>query len=202
MVKIIYTILIIGIYICIHVYFNAEVQKTGENYYMNRIDNQKTTPKVYDIMHKLLPKDTSIHWLTNYMLVLSLLPLIFNFNSDLGYNFLGLLITINIIRDISINLTILPKDIDCVPDKTIINHILGSCYDKIFSGHFSFVYILTLLYYSYGYITNVPLIIIWNILNAIIILISRSHYTIDIVMAFFVCSFVFVQNYNIFNMFI
>jgi hypothetical protein len=202
MLKKLYLILIIGIYICIHAYFNAAVQKTGDDFYMDRIDKQKTTPKVYDVMHKVLPKNTGIHWLTNYMLVLSLLPLIFNFNSDLGYNFLGLLITVNIIRDISINLTILPKDIDCVPDKTIISHILGSCYDKIFSGHFSFVYILTLLYYSYGYFTSIPLLVSWNIINALIILVSRSHYTIDIVMAFFVCSFVFVQNYNFLNMFI
>jgi len=202
MLNILYPILIIGVYICIHVYFNTQVQKTGDDFYMDRIDKQKTTPKVYDVMHKLLPKETNKEWLTNYMIILSLLPLIFNFNSDLGYNFLGLLLTINIIRDITINLTILPKNVDCVLDKTMISHLIGSCYDKIFSGHFSFVYILTLLYYSYGYITNIPILIIWNVINAIIILISRSHYTIDIVMSFFVCSFIFVQNYNILNMFI
>lgn len=202
MLNILYPILIIGLYVCIHIYFNTEVQKSGDDFYMDRIDKQKTTPKVYDIMHKLLPKDTNKEWLTNYMLILSIVPLIINFNSDLVYTFVGLLITINIIRDITINLTILPKNVECVPEKTMMSHLIGSCYDKIFSGHFSFVYILSLLYYSYGYITNVPLLIIWNAINAIIILISRSHYTIDIVMSFFVCSFVFVQNYNIFNMFI
>jgi hypothetical protein len=169
---------------------------------MNRIDKQKTTPKVYDVMHKLLPKDVEKEWIINYIILLSLVPLLLDFNTELLYNFVGLFLTINLIRDITVNLTILPKNTECIPDKTLMSHILGSCYDKIFSSHFAFVYLLTLLYYSYGYISNIPVLIGINVINALIILITRAHYTIDIVMSFFVCSFIFVQNYNIFNMFI
>jgi hypothetical protein len=202
MVKIVYTILIFGLYICMHIYFNTQVQKNGHNFYMNRVDKQKTTPKVYDVMHKLLPKDVEKEWIINYIILLSLVPLLLDFNTELLYNFVGLFLTINLIRDITVNLTILPKNTECIPDKTLVSHILGSCYDKIFSSHFAFVYLLTLLYYSYGYISNIPVLIGMNVINALFILITRAHYTIDIVMSFFVCSFIFVQNYNIFNMFI
>lgn len=116
--------------------------------------------------------------------------------------FIGFMIVIYLIRDITINLTILPKQSNCVMKKkdefTLYDHIIGICYDKIFSGHFSLTYMLTLLYYSYGIITNIPLLVGWNIINGLAIISTRSHYTIDVVMAFFVCSFIYTNNLNIF----
>ena len=56
---------------------------------------------------------------------------------------------------------------------------------------------LTLMYYTYGYITNIPLLVGWNLINGLIIISTRSHYTIDVVMALFVCLTVFTNDIKI-----
>jgi hypothetical protein len=184
---------IIILYIGIHAALNYGAQMDAHNYYEQRIKDNKTTPKVYDIMHKHLPHLKDIEWVDNLILGISILPMIYANDPDLYFDFASLLIIVNIIRDITINLTILPKDKECSIDSrsSIYQTLVGGCYDKIFSGHFAFVFILSLLYSSYNVVTNVPLLIIWNVINAIVILLIRSHYTIDIVVSFFVCLAVF-----------
>jgi len=132
-------------------------------------------------------------WITNIFVIIGMASLLFT-PTSLQIHFVSMLIVIYLIRDITINLTILPKNKNCKVDNKWYKKIINGCYDKIFSGHFSFTYLLSLYYYSYGIITNVPFLIIWNLLNAFVILITRSHYTIDIIMAFFVCSFIFTNN--------
>ena len=193
MIKYLTIIFIIGLYLCIHAYLNQLAQTNGEKYYNKRIAENKVTPKVYDIMHEHLPYWKNNDWLNNLIGVLTIIPLIYTNNPELYFDFASLLLIVNIIRDITINLTILPKEEECqLSDRSYLySTALGACYDKIFSGHFAFVFLLTLLYNSYNIITNMPMIIIWNIINAISILIIHSHYTIDIVMSFFVCMTVF-----------
>jgi len=196
MQKYIYIIIILIGYFTIHTYFNTHAQVTGDLFYGN-----KDNPEVYDILHKLLPDLSHNEWIVNYLAVASLIPLILNFSKELVITFIGFMIVIYLIRDITINLTILPKQSNCKMKKkeefTLYDHVVGICYDKIFSGHFSLTLMLTLLYYSYGIITNIPLLVGWNIINGLSIISTRSHYTIDVVMAFFVCSFIYTNNLKI-----
>ena len=193
MIKYISIICIIIVYICIHAFLNHTAQNNANDYYNDRMDKNKTTPKVFDIMHKYLPNWNHIDWLNNVIVAITLIPLIYANNKDLYFDFISLLLIINIIRDITINITILPKDKECKLNDIsfLYSTVFGACYDKIFSGHFAFVFILTLLYHSYSIITNMPLIILWNIFNAIVILMIRSHYTIDIIISFFISLTVF-----------
>jgi hypothetical protein len=193
MIKYIGIICIVLLYIGIHAGLNYTAQKSGDDYYQQRITENKTTPKVFDIMHKYLPHWKNYEGLDNIMLLLTILPMIYMNDPNLYYDFAVLLVIINMIRDITINITILPKDNECkfINDNELYNALLGGCYDKIFSGHFAFVFILSLLYNSYNIITNVPLLIGWNIINSLIILLIRSHYTVDLVVSFFVCITIF-----------
>ena len=193
MIKYISLLCILIIYITIHAYLNYTAQENADKYYNDRINNNKTNPKVFDIMHKYLPYFKHSEWITNMMLVLTLIPLIYTNDRNIYFDFVALLIIVNIIRDITINLTILPKNKECNPKDIglIYSTIAGACYDKIFSGHFAFVLLLSLLYNSYSIISNVPVLIIWNIINGILILMTRSHYTIDILVSFLVCTLVF-----------
>jgi len=184
-------IIYIGVYYIIHRYFDIAVQSTGHSYY-----NDTCQDTVHDFFHERLPDWSEDEWLTNVIVMLSAIPLIFA-NSTFLINLICMLIVVYLIRDITINLTILPKHKKCKKHEKWYQHITGGCYDKIFSGHFSLTYLLTLFYYSYGIITNIPLLVGINIVNAFFILVTRSHYTIDIVMAFFVCSFVFTNNIQI-----
>jgi hypothetical protein len=184
-------ILYIGIYYIIHTYFDKVVQNTGHSYY-----NDTCQETVHDFFHEILPDWSEDEWITNIIVLLSIIPMFFT-NSSFQLHFISMLIVVYLIRDITINLTILPKHKNCIKHNKWYQHITGGCYDKIFSGHFSLTYLLTLFYYSYGIITNIPLLVSWNIVNAFTILLTRSHYTIDIVMAFFVCSFIFSNNITI-----
>ena len=188
-------VILIG-YFIIHIYFNTNAQITGDSFYGNK-DNQE----VYDILHKLLPDLSHNEWIVNYLAVSAFIPLIINYSENLIIDLIGFMIVIYILRDITINLTILPKQSNCKMKKenefTYYDHIIGVCYDKIFSGHFSLTLMLTLLYYSYGIITNIPLLVVWNIINGLAIISTRSHYTIDVVMAFFVCAFIYTNNIKI-----
>jgi hypothetical protein len=86
--------------------------------------------------------------------------------------------------------TILPKQNGCSVkslgwfDMTIG----GTCYDKILSGHFAFGLLLTLMMFKYNFVKpdRYYYFIILNIVHAIILAVTRSHYTLDIVLALFV----------------
>jgi hypothetical protein len=56
-------------------------------------------------------------------------------------------------------------------------------YDKIFSGHFSYVFLISIILYKHGIFTNVPLLALFNTLYALLIIAMRSHYTVDILVA-------------------
>jgi len=188
MIEIIY----IAIYYYVHSFFNEIVQKTGHLYY-----NKNNIDTVHDFFHELLPDWSHKEYMVNIIGFVSLMPFIMT-DMDIKTRFIGMIVVVYLIRDITINLTILPKHEKCKKSiSKIYENIVGGCYDKIFSGHFSIVYLLSLFYYSYGIITNIPVLVGWNILNAFLILITRSHYSIDIVMAFFVCSFVFTNDIRI-----
>ena len=195
MIKYISVICLFIGYILIHAYLNYTAQQSAISFYDERINNNKTNPKVYDIMHKHLPYWKNNDWLNNLICILTLIPLFYTNNEDMYFDFVALLLIVNINRDITINLTILPKNKECDLSKRnyLYQGLLGACYDKIFSGHTAFVFLLTLLYYSNSVITNVPVLILWNIFNAISILLIRAHYTIDVVVSFLVCYVVFIE---------
>lgn len=160
--------------------------KRAEKYFNDRIKNNKTTPTVYDIAHKFLPNYYEYEYLHNYLIFILSIPLIIY--PKLLYEYLSYFIVILFIRIFMISWTVLPKYKKCSIDNT--TGINGGCYDKIFSGHFSSILLITLLYLKYDMISFDTLMII-NIINALIILSLRSHYTIDVIVAFFVTMFVY-----------
>ena len=195
MEKYIYIGAILAGYILLHGYFNYSAQITGDTFY-----NNKDNPEVYDVLHKMLPNYDQKDWLTDYMALIAFIPLILNINQEFILEFIGFIIVVYLIRDVIINLTILPKHMNCSIRKekmTNYEYFIGGCYDKIFSGHFSLTMMLTLMYYTYGYVTNIPLLVGWNLINGLIIISTRSHYTIDVVMALFVCLTVFTNDIKI-----
>ena len=92
--------------------------------------------------------------------------------------------------------TVLPKDKSCQLHNQKLKYFYhGSCYDKVVSGHFSVVMLLSFLYYKYNIVSNVQLLVILNIINAFLIVSVRNHYTVDIILAVFV-SAVVIYKFN------
>ena len=111
-------------------------------------------------------------------------------------NFIYLMIPIFLVRCITIYSTILPKLDHCDVKNIFYLCFFGGCYDKIFSGHFAVTYLLTLLLHENNYINTYVLWAI-NIINGLFIIVSRNHYTIDIVVSLFVVWLVFYNKINI-----
>jgi hypothetical protein len=171
------------------------VHKEGDAFYSNRISQKKIHPKIYDIGLKYLPDFSKIkffEFLSHF--IAFILP--FCFGKKVYIEFLSYAIPVILIRYIFISLTILPKEKTC-DNKSFgpINFLIGHCYDKIFSGHFASGVLLSLILLKNGY--NPIYLGIFNILNALLIISLRFHYTIDIVVAALVVLLVYQNKMNI-----
>ena len=165
------------------------IENIGEIFYSTKHE----FPKVYDILHENCIHVDKFEYASD-TIVLILIIILIILDVNMFYNYLGFIIVILIIRIFTNMLTILPKNNLCITENGW--SFRGKCYDKLFSGHFSSVFIATLLLYKNNYI-NIILLVLINLINSLFIILSRNHYTIDIVMAFFVSLFVYQNNFNV-----
>ena len=182
-------IIVIYLLICKKTYYYLE--NKSEVFYNNVKLKQKS--KIYDIIHNNLPSTRNLMTIVDTTPFILLVVILF-IDVNLFYNIIGFLITIFFVRLVIINLTILPKDKNCDIKKTSI--FSGGCYDKVYSGHFSVVFICLLTLYKNKYI-NLFILLYSSIIFALLIITSRSHYTIDIFVALLIVIIVYENNINI-----
>ena len=180
-----YIILAFFAFVAIYYFASKYTDNKAHRYYESRRLHTKTEPKVYDIMHEHLPDMHQHQWIHDVITALFLLPLLRD--SLVLQEYLGYWITVFCIRMIFNNTTILPKYKHCEVNRT---GIINTCYDKIFSGHFSSVFLAVVLYVKYKWISLSTGIFMLAIVASNILL-TRSHYTVDILVAFLVCVIVY-----------
>lgn len=172
----------LSFYTLIHFAFVYNCHINGSMFYNNRINNGKITPKVFDIGIKYTPNLSNnklLHMLNDFIAI----GIPFLFGNEVFYEYVKYFLVIVLIRDIFTNVTILPKDKECKDTElSMYSFLTGHCYDKIFSGHFSSFFLLTLILLQKGIIKSTFAIVI-NILYGLLIISLRSHYTIDIIIA-------------------
>jgi hypothetical protein len=171
--------------ICFNILLSYSVHYQGKTFYNNRINQGKTTPKVYDIGMKYIPDYSENEFLTFIANVVpTFLPIIMLYNTSYLVKFYYILTYIFILRHIFLHLTILPKYKNCKDDSfTLENAILGHCYDKIFSGHFAIMALLSIFLYKYNIYTNLWVLTSGLLGYAILIISLRFHYSIDVAVA-------------------
>lgn len=177
--------------VIIHFYVYKYVETTGHVFY----NGAGADVKLYDVIHENfchIPINSD--WMALFIAALFPVCIIIRQPPTSIYIpfiklTLAMFIPIFITRDIFLMSTILPKDESCTVKDGF--QLTGGCYDKMFSGHFAFGFALTLLYYKFNIITNIPLLILINLINSIIIICSKSHYTIDVLTSFIVVSLIF-----------
>jgi hypothetical protein len=181
------TIISIILLFFVNVLLTWNVHYQGKKFYDTRINDGKVTPKVYDIGMKYIP-DISSNIKIIYLIdtISILIPLtIYLINKGVFLRFITVNLYIYTIRLVFLNLTILPKDKNCDDNSFNINNMFfGHCYDKIFSGHFAIVFLASLYLFKYRYINNILLIAFLNVVYAILIIATRSHYTVDIAVSY------------------
>jgi hypothetical protein len=166
------------------------------NKYLHSIgkDHYNDEARVYDICHMYLPNYEKYEFIGNIYITIILLFVLFKPSKSISiiFDLIAFIIPIYFIRSILTLITVLPKSSECNynPSLAFIN---GGCYDKIFSGHSAFLFILTLLLNKYK-IINFATLIILNIMNVSIILLTRTHYTIDVIVSFLVSYLMYSNN--------
>lgn len=189
-------ILVLIIISLVHLNAMGFVYRTGTLFYKK----SKTNLNIYDIIHSQFSDFSCYNYTKNYYLLLFIFPLL-NFNKisyAFLYEFFIKFMIIIFFRAITICCTILPRNskfkvkINKNTDFwTMIFHrtIGGGCFDKIYSGHLAFGLLLTLLFFKYNFlessIFNITLFALINIIHFFILAITRSHYTVDMVIAIF-----------------
>ena len=157
---------------------------------INHYETKKSSD-LFDIFHLLLPDLHRYSYIVDILGIFAVLSLVFVSTNEITNEFIAKFILIMFIRAFTIISTILPKHEKCVTNVgNIQSLILGDCYDKIFSGHTSFMLLLTLLYYR-EHIIHLPMLLGVNLLNIFLILATRSHYTVDVLLAIFVTTTIY-----------
>ena len=163
-------------------YITKQLDNSMDTYY-----STITYPHVYDVFHSALPNFHKYEYILNIyscvFILAFLIPSIFT-------EFIGYIVPIFILKLIFNHATILPKHYECNVSNDLNPY--GGCYDKIFSGHFAFVFLITLLLWNHKLIP-MELLVLFNTIHAFLILVTRAHYTIDILVSALVTLYI-VQN--------
>lgn len=140
---------------------------------------------IFDVGYLVVPQ---IH-IPKYIFILTELawiPFIFHVpNKMLGQILFAIMLRLSAImslRAIANSVTILPKDgaCDSYEKWSLRNFLTGACYDKLFSGHMAYVSLVSLAFVSCG-VWNPWMGWAYSGLMALLMLLSRGHYTVDLV---------------------
>jgi hypothetical protein len=172
--------------------YNLNHLETKSEKFYQKKENYK---KVQDIFHNVLPQFQQFEYASDILVILVFFYLLI-MNFELIYQLGGFIFTLILLRQFIIQITVLPKNETC--DEKHTSMFRGGCYDKIFSGHFGIAMLMTLVLFDNGLINKFVMIFI-NFLNAMFILLSRNHYTIDIIVSIFVVIIIYQNNLNICN---
>ena len=140
---------------------------------------------LYDILHANFPNMSKYEKAIDFIPIVigaavAVLAIMSNSNVDIK-SLLNVLSYVLILRSITTIVTILPSPI-CGQKKV---EAIGGCHDCIFSGHTS----MTLIFCYYMYLHNPYLkwpLLLYSMIGSFLIIITRSHYTIDVLIAWIV----------------
>lgn len=203
--QIVLFIIFICITIIIHIKSMEFIYNKGHEFYNKKKEKDN---KIWDIIHSNFKDYSQYNHIKNIYLIIFLIPILLKPNMLFIQEFILKFSIIVLLRSITIISTILPRNTkkikNCKKKKcSLYDKIIGGgFYDKMFSGHFAFGLLLTLLFFKYNILSstfiNVISFITINIIHLFILSATRSHFTMDIIVSLYVTLFIFNINYPIF----
>ena len=134
-----------------------------------------------------------LHFIPILMLALYTFYSLYNSNIDLFYNSFETFFTkhgiLFYLRPLLFSSTLLPDSSQmCLTSQSI-----GSCFDLIFSGHSTIMFLTT---YILRDIFNIGAVLFYtlqinNLLTSFLIIVCRNHYTVDVLLAIIITHFVY-----------
>lgn len=207
-----FSIIVTFIIIC-HVKAMEFVYKKGSRYYnkyhVMKYKKNKNYLDVWDVIHNNFKDYSKLSYAKNWYTILFLVPIIMNMNYvsiEFIKEFVLKFCIIVFLRSLTIIVTILPKNTSNVISKPkkyeklnlFDKMVSGGCYDKMFSGHFAFGLLLSLLIFKYNIVNmsvlNVVSFVLINMFHLMILSVTRSHYTMDMIVSLYVTLFVYNLN--------
>lgn len=186
----------IGVIICILFFSNYFTHELGKTFYKG----EQANSKIFDTLWSITP-DLHEYSKFNDIFVVGLLISFLFVPTSIFKEFIGKFLLILLVRALTIVTTILPKHEKCNDDLTWLQMMKGQCYDKVFSGHTSFVLLATLIFLREGFI-SLPVFFALNLAQITSIILTRSHYTVDIVLAVVITWLVYDGDYHVFDNFL
>ncbi len=171
---------VLAIALFFHIISTMYTYNKGETLEKMNINNY------FDIIHHNFKDYSQYHHLKNLLTLFIFIPLII-YHSPYKLNgvfsdLLKILPIIIIVRSILTSATIFPSVRKEEIPKThyFLDYFIGDNHDRMFSGHVSFAILISYLLLKWNYTNSLNLLIIFNLIHAFIIVVTRSHYTIDV----------------------
>jgi hypothetical protein len=139
-------------------------------------ENHKQRKPLLDVGHKFLPNTYKFRFINDIIPLILVIVSILTIKDRSTY---ATVVTMCIIlRTLCIYCTVLPPTHKkCDYDGSYV----GGCYDKLFSGHITLC-VISSLFLSAAYPTLSKFLFLINIFEAISLIASRDHYTVDVVL--------------------
>lgn len=216
--KIFFSIILFICLNCLSLLFQKKASIKGEN--INIIRNKKHNfGKLPDSIQDITPNLSNLSYISDIVIKLYILIyiyLVFNtpLKYDIFYHSLIILSLILFLRVIMFSSTILPSiNVNChikkkkiykKPFSTLLfdfitqKYDIGYCNDYIFSGHNAIFLLITLMILHYQLVPYTISILLCSstIIFSLFTIICRNHYTIDIILAYFITFSIFTIYYK------
>jgi hypothetical protein len=156
--------------------------------------------ELFDFVHQLLPDLPYETLLTNIVPIgLAVYAVTRADVESIALKFASKILLILLLRSITTIVTILPKYKKCDVDITTpIGLINGGCYEKVFSSHTSVIYVLLMTLFDAGHLSQLVSSLLLGT-ELFFISLTRSHYTIDILLGLIISFFVYEGDYGFFR---
>ena len=165
------------------------------NYHTYTIGIQQNQPVLKDILFELLPDLSKYAYIRDFAIILCIIPF-FYINSKIPFilETWNIFLVIITLKAICIFFTFIPpsntlchtniknKNTNIIIKLNSLNHT----YHQMFSGHNSFVFLVYLMYIKYGLFNLNFLTILPVIAYSLLIIITRCHYTVDIIVSYII----------------
>jgi hypothetical protein len=190
--KLIRNFLIWGLCISLHKYVSNLVYIKGVDI---TLDNVKP---LYDIIQQNFPNLQPYRIIPEFLHVIPILYFFYKIIYNLDNNSTSALIKmleihaqLMLLRCICFSVTLLP---DSSQMCRVSNHI-GSCYDLIFSGHSTAMFLSTYILRDYFKLNRIKYSILQfnNLITSFLIIVCRNHYTIDVIVAYIATNYLYFR---------
>lgn len=158
-----------------------------------KINKYYARKPLYDIIHNNTNEYSNYSNLVDIATLIFIFPIFKSLKNDnfepISY-FISIFSILMILRSFALLATDIPScDKNCNPHNlTLYNIFFGHCHDKLFSGHNAITILSIITAYKFKLITiqQLTLLIILQLIYAYSIIITRSHYTVDVLLSYYI----------------